>query len=143
MQDSGKETSRPEMSVGSVESPAEEEHDTRPPYGEERVTFESYGNAKQQLYVRSDRLATERRGLEHAFGKGTYWERSSTRETGRIADKYAGGGAGGRGVCEVEDYAAPIYVAARAVVLVRSGWCNACCVVDFGVIYTLVVGGSS
>ena len=61
----------------------------RPVYVGERVTFESYGNAEQKLYVRSDRLATERRGLEHEFGKGTYWDRPSPRETGCDADEYA------------------------------------------------------
>ena len=33
-------------------------------------TFEGFGNAKQQLYVRSDRLATE---IQSDFGTATYW----------------------------------------------------------------------
>ena len=33
-------------------------------------TFEGFGNAKQQMYVRSDRLATE---IQSDFGTATYW----------------------------------------------------------------------
>ncbi len=44
-----------------------------------RVTFESYGSATQQLYVRSGRLATERRSMDSNWGDApnTYWKRGS------------------------------------------------------------------
>ena len=86
MKGSERKTFRSDTPVDSVESTTEQ--DMRPVYVGERVTFESYGNSEQKLYVRSDRLATERRGLEHEFGKGTYWDRPSRRETGYNGDRW-------------------------------------------------------
>ena len=60
-----KSSNDPDKREGSV-SPTESTLPTMRQSG----TFEGFGNAKQQLYVRSDRLATE---IQSDFGTATYW----------------------------------------------------------------------
>ena len=52
-------------------------------------TFEGFGNAKQQLYVRSDRLATE---IQSDFGTATYWSTYKSGDGSSRRRNMRGGG---------------------------------------------------